>query len=94
MYNRLIDKLFTILRNNKQLLKHQFKTLNIGMRLSDENNDTKKCDIFSWNSSIDDKFIDSKEQCWKELGQRELDPQADQQNEITFSRWKDNLYDT
>ena len=68
-YNHF-EQFLNILKRNKQLLKYQFKQLNIGLFVDSYY-------IIKWNSTIDDKFIDkvkmiccsSNEESEKEKGQ-------------------------
>ena len=49
-----IEWFFDLLKQNKQILKYQFKQFNIGLK--DVNHNVYK--VIKWNDSIDDKYLD------------------------------------
>ena len=57
---KAIDRIFDILKKYQNILKHQFKQLNIGIQRQKEIDlSCKRVDIIKWNSNIDDKFLDN-----------------------------------
>ena len=57
----MIEQVFTILRKNCVMLKHQFKQLNIGLKIWDGYIAGIWYHTFEWNSTIDNKFLIEKE---------------------------------
>ena len=61
--------IFKILQENKSILKHQFKQLNIGFRIL-----KKSCYILKWDDNINDKLLEQKKSdileyirwCWRD----------------------------
>ena len=60
---QLINCIFTLLKENLQLLKHQFNQLNIAFNIIRLFSD-KRFYVLKWNSKIDEKFLnDFQQQC-------------------------------
>ena len=57
-----IHNIFHILKENISILKHQFNQLNIGLQIFGAGNNWTKYCTFEWNSQIDEKFLDKKQQ--------------------------------
>ena len=60
MFDNKSNSVFQMLKKNVSILKHQFKQLNIGLRIVCDGC-IKYCTI-EWNSQIDEKYLDRKEQ--------------------------------
>ena len=53
-----IDWMFTLLKRNVKILKHQFKQLNIGINID---HDPCLYQVIEWNSNVDEKFLSERE---------------------------------
>ena len=56
------DWISDILKNNVNVLQHQFAQLNVGLCITQEcicsgTLECKTCKVFQWNSSVDEKFL-------------------------------------
>ena len=72
MQKNNVKQLFDMLKKNIGILKHQFNKLNFGFQISDQDEYFKH--TFEWNSQIDGKFLDQKQQ-------KLLDCQEDSESE-------------
>ena len=54
-----LDWIFSLLQQNVQMLKHQFKQFNIGMNVCSFGVLPDVYQIIEWNSNIDEKFLDA-----------------------------------
>ena len=83
--DELLDEFFDILCDNVNVLKYQFKQLNLGLHKRvkvvttniyiDDHAHTYA--YFSWNSTIDVKFVNNQRQQWKSLQCDENNPNGD-----------------
>ena len=61
------DWIFHVLKQNLQILKHQFHHLNIGLLSSKIK--AQQCDVIEWNPDIDDKLLEAKQKEWNKWSQ-------------------------
>ena len=72
----LINWIFEILKQNQQLLKHQFNQLNIGFRIADPFLD-ETFYVLKWNPKIDDKVLNHlQQQCNQDCKQTSTEGEA------------------
>ena len=80
-----IAPLFQMLNKHCQILKYQFKQLNIGVQMWNWNSTFNKYYAFEWNTKIDQKFLNQKD---KEIHYFELDVRSDDTSNKKFHQWK------
>ena len=71
-----IDWIFGILKKHSNILKYQFKQLNIGIKTAkttDESFRRVNINILQWNSNIDNKFLDDYQERFDQLHQSTLE---------------------
>ena len=93
----LTHDIFKLLKRNHQLLKYQFKQLNIGFEFWDNvcQFENHRYHVFAWNSSVDEKFLD--EQCkicvkYEKMNQSEMKVGSMQEKfDIFESQWVDGF---
>ena len=68
--------IFEILNHNREILKHQFKQLNIGLRIAVSLRNQRYY-ILKWHCAIDEKFLlDYQQQCNMYVHDKQFDPSA------------------
>ena len=81
--NHFVDFIFELLKKHVKVLKHQFKQLNIGFAQTIIQKRKKsltrnridfhcvQCHVLRWNSNINNKFLNEKQEEWKQVNQLE-----------------------
>ena len=76
---KLVDWMFGILKKHSNILKHQFKQLNIGLwiqQTKDSGASFKRSNILEWNSNINGKILNDYQEKWNQSEQSKLEYDA------------------
>ena len=87
-----IDEFFELLKKNIQLLKHQFKQLNIGLCMPSAASDKDKYYILQWNSKITDKYLDNQHELFVQNDNISNNTQLKEKYQKLANQWTDGCY--